>query len=333
MMRNREIKWFIVGLVAVIALMLTIAGRYSKHAFVLVGITALMLSGLFIGFTIWRYREIRRLAAMLDEICRGNITLDVRDNVEGELSILKNNIYKVTTMLSRQGQLLKKDKVYLADALSDISHQLKTPLTSMTMMTELLTEDNLTTEERSLFLNNINQQLDRIGWLITALLKLSKIDAGVITFKTDVLNVEMVIKKAAAPFLILMELKNQKLKIQGNAETVFIGDFNWTVEAISNILKNCVEHTPVDGVITITYGENPIYTEITIADNGEGIDKADLPYIFQRFYRGKNAGEDSVGIGLAMARSILLAQKGDVTAESIKNEGSRFCIKFYRQIV
>lgn len=333
MLRNKEMKVFIliISLISIVGsgIVFFINPKIGIITFLII----ILLDVSFIIFTMWRYREIKKLSNYLDKICLGDYTLDVRDNIEGELSILKNDIYKVTLMLSEQAELLKKDKVHLSDAISDISHQLKTPLTSMFVMTDLLSRDNLSNEKRLEFIRNIENQLERIKWLITSLLKLSKIDAGTVIFKKNEINVKDIVNKVVEPFLISIELKEQSLNIRGDDTVEFIGDFNWTLEAITNIVKNCLEHTPKGGEINISFIENPIYTEIVIKDNGNGIDKEDLPNIFKRFYKGKNAGEDSVGIGLAMAKTILKGQNGDVTVKSRKLVGTEFSIKFYKQIV
>jgi signal transduction histidine kinase len=296
-------------------------------------ITCILLIYFCIFYTKKRYEEIKKLSEYLRTISSGDFSMDIRDNVEGELSILKNEIYKVTLILSKYGEYEKREKKLLADSLSDISHQLKTPLTSMMVMTDLLSNENLEAEKRMEFTKIIQAQLDRMEWLLTSLLKLSKIDAGTISFKREMVNVSELIKKAINALLIPLELKEQNLIIEGDSDVAFTGDFNWTAEAIINIVKNCIEHTNRTGSITISYEENPLYTEIKISDNGNGIDKEDLPYIFKRFYKGKNASSDSVGIGLAMAKSIVESQNGDLTVKSKKNEGTQFSIKFYKQIV
>lgn len=330
MLRNRELRlWllFILGLSA-------IGAAFTFFLSTLAGIVVLITLSLLIGcsflFIHWHYREIEKLSGYLRSICNGDYSLDIRDNAEGELSILKNEIYKVTLMLSKQGELLKKEKGQLADAISDISHQLKTPLTSMMVMTDLLSDSSLRPEKRVEFTKNIEIQLERMEWLLTSLLKLSKIDAGTVIFKKEKVVVAELVKKAAKPLLIPMEIKEQTLTIEGDAGVSFIGDLNWTTEAVINIIKNCVEHTQNGGTISISFSENPLYTEINIADNGSGIAKEDLPYIFKRFYRGKNANEGSVGIGLAMAKSIVASQNGDINVTSEKNRGTCFTIKFYK---
>lgn len=333
MFRNKEIKifLFLVGSISVLGSLILFKIDYIAGLVGLLTCTLLLIS--FILFTNWRYKEIKKLSNYLDKICLGDYSLDIRNNFEGELSILKNDIYKVTTKLSEQAELLEKDKIHLANSMSDISHQLKTPLTSMMVMTDLLRSNNLSEEKRIEFTNNINNQLERIQWLVTSLLKLSKIDAGTTIFKKDTVNVKSLIESSISPLLIPIDIKQQTLNIKGDSNTFFIGDFNWTREAIINILKNCIEHTEEKGTININYSQNPIYTEIIIRDNGKGIDKKDIPYIFKRFYKGKNASDDSVGIGLAMSKTIVKKQNGDIKVKSESKSYTEFTIKFYSQIV
>lgn len=333
MIRNREVRaYFIIAFivftiaVACIFFLNVLAGIISFIAFVILFVSSFW-------FIKREYGELEKLSGYLRRICNGEYSLDIRDNEEGELSILKNEIYKVTLMLSKQGELLKKEKMQLADAISDISHQLKTPLTSMRVMSDLLSNNNLEAEKRIEFTNNIEMQLDRMQWLLTSLLKLSKIDAGTVSFKKDRVAVSELIRKSTEPLLIPIEIKNQTLVIEGSSNVSFIGDLYWTTEALINIIKNCIEHTGEDGRISIFFDENPLFTEIKISDNGRGIEKEDLPYIFKRFYKGKNAGEDSVGIGLAMAKTIVTSQNGDINVSSRKNEETCFIIKFYKVTV
>ncbi|WP_440897530.1 sensor histidine kinase [Amphibacillus sp. Q70] len=331
MWRNREIRILLlvmstVGLVSVVAVY-----TFPSAAVMLVLLTALLLISCVFVFTHWRYREIEKLSDYLKKISNGDYSLDVRDNHEGELSILKNDIYKVTLMLSEQSLLLQKDKVRLTDAISDISHQLKTPLTSMTVMADLLEDVDLPDLKRIEFIQNIHTQLERIDWLVSSLLKLSKIDAGTTVFKQEPVIVKELIQKALDPVLIPIDVKEQSISIKGEENVSFIGDFNWTVEALINILKNCVEHTQQGGKIEISFSKNVLFTEIVIVDNGKGIPKEDLPYIFNRFYKGKGGSEESIGIGLAMAYSIVTNQHGDIEVKSEQGQGTTFQIKFYHR--
>lgn len=334
MMRNREIQFLLLALFTITLVASVLAYLlFSGLAVLLVLFTAVLLIGCTLGFTRWRYREIEKLSGYLRKITSGDYSLDVRDNHEGELSILKSDIYKVTLKLSEHSALLQQDKLKLTNAISDISHQLKTPLTSMMVMADLLGDTKLDDAKRVEFTNNIRIQLERIEWLVSSLLKLSKIDAGTVSFKKDTVYVSDLIERAIQPVLVPMDIKQQNLHVEGNKEVSFIGDFNWTAEALINILKNCVEHTPEGGKISISFLENALYTEIRISDNGKGIAKEDLPYIFKRFYKGKNAGEDSVGIGLAMAHSIINSQQGDIEVKSGMEEGTQFIIRLYKQVI
>ncbi len=332
MLRNRGFRQMLIIMVGLAMVGSTVAFILLPAAGFLMIILSLLLIMTAALFTRNRYRDIGQLSDYLRKIYSGDYSLDLRDNREGELSILKNEIYKVTLILSSQTQLLKNEKKALADAISDISHQLKTPLTSMSVMAELLQSEKLEPEKRREFSRNLESQLSRMEWLLSSLLKLARMDAGTLQFKQEEIMVKKLLWKVTKPLLIPMELKEQTLLVEGETEASFRGDNDWTCEALINILKNCIEHTGVGGTIRINYSQNPIYTEIIIADNGSGIDKEDLPFLFQRFYKGKNASSDSVGIGLAMAQGIIAGQNGDISVTSKKGEGTSFSIKFYQQV-
>lgn len=332
MMRNGELRLMLIVLVLILAAGTGCAYAITPVAGIAVLVSGLVLTAAALGFTLWRYRQLARLSTDLRSIAAGDYSLDIRDNREGELSLLKNNIYKVTLMLSEQAELLKRDKTYLADALSDISHQLRTPLTSMGVMTDLLLDPSLKEEKRMEFLRSIRSQLERTRWLVSSLLKLSKIDAGAVHFKEEQHDLYRLIQQAAEPLLIPMELKEQTLAVSCPPGLFFTGDLNWTAEAVLNMLKNAMEHTGQGGTLSVTGTANPLYTELVIADNGHGIDPADLPHIFERFYKGQASGEDSIGIGLAMAKAILGRQNAEIGVESKPGEGTRFVIKFYHPI-
>lgn len=251
-------------------------------------------------------------------------------NQEGQIGILKTELLKMTNILKEKVKLLNKEKIFLNDIISDISHQLKTPMTSLIILNDLMYDD-LPKETKVEFLDKIKSQLSRMEWLIKSMLKLSKVEAKVIDFENKKINIKELINKSISPSLIPMELKNIDLSINGDEKASYIGDINWSSEALVNIIKNCVEHTNENGSLTINYEENPLYSEIIIKDSGEGIDKKDLPHIFKRFYKGKNSSKsDSVGIGLAMAKSIIESQNGDIYARSEKNKGTEFHIIFHK---
>ncbi|MEK4300484.1 HAMP domain-containing sensor histidine kinase [Oceanobacillus sp. FSL W8-0428] len=333
MLRNKEISVFLTSTILILGIGILSGFMHSPVTALFIAIVGGSLAICYIVWMVWRYRQIIQLSSYLRKIMAGDTTLDVRDNREGDLSILKNEIYKMTRMLSEQQEGLQKDKEKLTDAISDISHQIKTPLTSMTVMADLLSEPNLDTKKRQEFTYHIRKQLERMEWLVSSLLKLSKMDAGTVLFSKEKVEVPQLVKEAAAPMEIPLELKEIKLKIEGAQKTTFMGDKNWTKEACINILKNAIEHTPNGGEITISYEENAIFTEIRIRDNGPGIEKHELSHIFKRFYKGSHAAEGSVGIGLAMAYSIVTNQKGDIEVLSKPGEGTVFILKFYKRVV
>lgn len=278
-----------------------------------------------------RYKNLNDLNDYLSLVCKGIYDMNIDDNTEGELSILKNNLYKVITLLQSQNEYLKNDKLYLADSIADISHQLKTPLTSMMMMCELL-ENEESPDKRQEFVAVINNQLSKMKWLITNILKISKLDADATEFKRDEVSISNVLDDSLKPFVLTAELKN--IAIQNGAnDFVFNGDESWTVEAVSNIVKNCLEHTNDGGKIIIASGSTNLYNKLTISDNGCGIAEEDLPHIFERFYHGKNSSKDSVGIGLALAKTVFEKENASVSVESKQGRGSVFEIRFYKSIV
>jgi len=326
--RNKEFRRQILLILGVSLLTSTIAFLLSPPSllFILVLTGAILL--IEVLFARYRYRKMARLSDYLKSVNEGNYQLEVDEYDEGELSILKSEIYKTTTTLRVQADALHQEKAQLADAMSDISHQLKTPLTSMLVMTDLLTDADLPKDKRLEFTERIKIQLERIEWLVTSLLKLARIDAGSVQFKSRRIPLKDLLEKSLQPLIIPMELRRQTLET-AYCDSTILCDPNWTSEALLNVMKNCVEHTPVGGILHISCTGNALYTQITIRDNGEGIDVAELPHIFDRFYRGKNSSDDSVGIGLSMARSIISAQGGSIQCESQPGSGTTFIVKFF----
>ena len=235
--------------------------------------------------------------------------------------------------LREQADQLRKDKVSLQDSIADISHQLKTPLTSMNLLLSLLDNPKLTYEQRFSYVKELERDISHIDWLVATLLKISQIDAGTVRFSKESVDVEKLVQAAASPLEVPMELREQRLLVEVGEHVAFCGDFLWTVEAVRNILKNCMEHTPPGGQIKVSAAENPVFTEMVITDTGEGIAPEDLPHLFERFYKGKNSGEKSVGIGLALARMIVTAQEGTLKAGNRKEGGARFIMRFYKSVV
>lgn len=331
MLKNREIRGMLFLSLLLLLLSLALLWLTPLPPLVLLLFLWLSLSGAFLVYTRRRYRKISELTEYLFRLQTQMRALDIRDNAEGELSILKNEIYKLSEKLLRQTELLQEDKRFLAKSLSDISHQLKTPLTSLLMMVELLSEEGLPEEKRREFLENVRRGLERMEWLVLSLLKLSRLDADAVEFQRESLDAYELLLEAAAPLSYLPEAKGVRLLLEPSEEPVtLLGDRQWLLEALGNLLKNCMEHTPEGGSVSLTYGGNNLYTELRIADTGEGIASEDLPHIFERFYRGKNSGSQSVGIGLALAKEIVSRQKGKIAVESAPGKGTAFTVRIYR---
>ena len=282
------------------------------------------------GFTALRYRSIAQLSNYLQAVYNGRKTMDIRNHKEGELNVLKSEIYKITSILKQQSDTMHKEKIFLAEALSNISHQLKTPLTGMLVMSELLQDENLPQDKRKEFLAQIQTQLKRIEWLVTTLLKISKIDAQAIEFHKQPACLKTILTKAIEPISIPMEIKEITCDLHCDEQIFIQADENWCVEAFVNILKNCMEHTPAKGRIQIDCEDNPLQTIICIQDTGCGIDEQDLPHIFERFYKGKNASSDSAGIGLSLSKMIFLEHTATIKVESSLGKGSTFMICFHK---
>lgn len=252
---------------------------------------------------------------------------------EGQLGVLQSEIYKLVVQNREQSAGAVREKEYLAQMLSDISHQIKTPLTSITIMTDLLKSPNLDEEKRAEFTDKIDSQVSRITWLIRNLLTLSQLDANMLKLKKQDVPVRELIQKACQPFEILAELKGVGLSVSADGDIRLICDAHWTAEAISNIVKNCIEHTQPGGQVCVTVSQNNLATDIFIRDNGEGIAKEHLPYIFDRFYKAGNQSNDSVGIGLAMSRQMIMLQNGTISVSSEEEAGTEFHIKMYSEVV
>lgn len=277
-------------------------------------------------------KKIKNLSTYMNNILNNNYSLDIRDYEEGNLSNLKNDIYKMTVKLKEQSDSSQKEKKYLEEVLSDISHQLKTPLTSMYVINDVLLSDKkIDDSKKQEFLIKNRKELERIEWLVTSLLKMSRLDSGSEKIILKETKIDDLIRKTVTPLEIPIELKNQHLILDYDKNIKLNIDLNWTTEALINILKNAHEHTKENGTIQIKVKDTVIYTEIEITDTGEGISTTDLPHIFERFYKGKT-NKESIGIGLNMAKKIINLEKGDIKVTSNSN-GTTFNIKFYKQII
>lgn len=278
-----------------------------------------------------RDKKIKQITNYINQIKNKKYDLNIEENTEDELSNLKNELYKITIMLKEESEISKKDKENLKISVEDISHQLKTPLTSITIMLDNL-KDNPNMEEKTKqkFIFEISKQVEWINWLVISMLKLSKLDANVVQFYDEKINLNKFIGEIIKNLEIPIEVKNQKIIIDGNENVSFIGDYKWQQEAITNIIKNCIEHNANNGTIYINYEENSLFTKITIRDEGEGISKEDLKHIFERFYKGKNSSENSVGIGLALAKNIIEKNNGMINCKSELDKGTEFVIKYMK---
>ena len=275
-------------------------------------------------------KEIKRIVKCIKEINKKNYAINIEDNTEDELSILKNEIYKTTVMLKEMAESSKDDKLRLKDSLSDISHQLKTPLTSINIMLDnILDNPNMDEDTKEKFIQSIKREVTNISNLATEILKLSKFDANVVRFENKEVLVKDIIKKAISNVEMMAEIKNVEIKVVFHDNVKLVCDLNWQVEAFINILKNCIEHSSENSFINIEVIDNKIYKEIIIKDSGEGIDKKDLLHIFERFYKGKNSSKDSVGIGLALAKKIIEMNNGSISVNSVKGKGTIFTIRYY----
>lgn len=278
-----------------------------------------------------RDKKIKQITNYINQIKNKKYDLNIEENTEDELSNLKNELYKITIMLKEESEISKKDKENLKISVEDISHQLKTPLTSITIMLDNL-KDNPNMEEKTKqkFIFEISKQVEWINWLVISMLKLSKLDANVVQFYDEKINLNKFIGEIIKNLEIPIEVKNQKIIIDGDENVSFIGDYKWQQEAITNVIKNCIEHNANNGTIYINYEENSLFTKITIRDEGEGISKEDLKHIFERFYKGKNSSENSVGIGLALAKNIIEKNNGMINCKSELDKGTEFVIKYMK---
>ena len=332
LLRNREIKKeLLIGLGA--TLVLSAVGFFVHPlAGALLLLLGLGLSGVHLYFCAHRYDRIAALAQSVDRILHGEETLLIDDSEEGELSILCHELHKMTARLREQTDQLAADKVQLTDAIADIFHQIRTPLTSLTLGLSLLKDPDLSYERRVAITRDLLRQTERIRWLVETLLKLSKLDAGTVQFQMQAVPVKDLILRAVEPFSIAMELRGIAYHTSFR-ETQIVCDPAWTTEAFGNLLKNAMEHTSAGGTVSVTAEETALFTEILVSDTGEGFDREDLPHLFERFYRGKNADPDSIGIGLALTREILAAQNATISASNKATGGAQFSVRFYKTIV
>lgn len=297
---------------------------------ILIGLSTIVII-IFLKYNNHKDKKIQEITKYIEEINNKNYKLDIEDNTEDELSILKNEIYKTTVMLKEVAENSVKDKIKLKDSLSNISHQLKTPLTSMSILVDnIMDNPEMDSETRNDFIKDIRREIININFLVNALLKLSKLDANSVRFINRDVCIDEILQDAIKNVSVLCDLKNIDIITYGDKDIKINCDVKWQVEAVTNILKNCVEYSYDNSKIEISFEENKVYTKIEIRDYGVGIDKCELRHIFERFYKGKNSSSDSVGIGLALAKSIIEANNGIIYVESEIGKGSLFVVKYFR---
>lgn len=276
-----------------------------------------------------RKKNIDNLITYVDNINNKNYTLEIEDNVEDELNSLKNELYKLTVMLKSRTDDSLKEKEMVYNLVSDISHQLKTPLTSIQILLDNLNESkNMDEATRNRFIFEVSRKAESMNWLIKSLLKLSKIDAKAVEFKDENVNLNSMLEEIVNNLEIMAEVKNIFIKLNTKENVNVVLDFAWNKEAIQNIVKNAIEHSK--STVKITLSDNKVYSKIEIEDNGEGISKKDIKHIFDRFYKSSNASEDSIGIGLALSKSIIEKQNGYIGVESKEGIGTKFVIKYIK---
>lgn len=283
-------------------------------------------------FNYHKYRRIKDINDYLFRVLQNDYQMNLKDYREDSISSLKNDLLKVTNKLRNMSERSITDKKNLERTLSDISHQLRTPLTSLTVINDVLSSGTVSKSDEKKFLTQQREQLERMEWLIVTLLKMSQIDSGTIHFQSKEESVLKMVLEALKPSLIPLELKQIEYDVQIDAKLKCFMDYHWTVEAFVNLIKNATEHTQKGGKLKITANDNPMFVEITIEDNGGGIAKKDLPHIFERFYKC-NTKAESIGIGLNLSKTIIEKQHGVISVSSVLGKGTTFTIRFLKMTI
>ena len=303
---------------------------YLPEILGMTGVICLVCGGMTMGCLRYKKeqdRKISKLERYCEEILEGNETLNLPDNEEGEFSILKNRVHDITIMLKEQNHALQQQKLDMEQMIADISHQLKTPITSLNMIHEILYME-LPGEQKIEFLDNMQKDLMKIEWLVKAVLNMAKMDSHTLVLEKEEVSAWAFSKEIQEYFAIFCEVHEKEIRIIGGENLVLCCDKKWTKEAVQNIVKNAMEHGGRQ--IVLRWEENALYTMLQIEDDGEGIEKGELPHIFERFYKAKHSKEDSLGLGLSFAKSIIVHQNGEIRVKSKKGVGTVFTLKFYK---
>ena len=305
------------------------------HTFLIVNMSFLTLSIVILLIVFIRYNhkkenDIKEIIKCIEQINKKNYELQIDSMSEDELSILKNEIYKTTIMLKESAENSNKDKMNLKKSLEDISHQLKTPLTSILVMLDNIIEDpDMDINIRNDFVRDIKRNVVNINFLVQALLKLSKFDANTVHFIKKEYNLGSIVDESIKNVSTLCDLRNINIELNIKNDSKIMCDSKWQIEAITNILKNSIDHSKDNQKVIINVEDNNVYSTVEIKDFGDGISKKDISHIFERFYKGENATSDSIGIGLALAKTIIEEDNGNISVESNKN-GTKFTIKYFK---
>ncbi len=291
----------------------------------------IMIIGIAYLFNIRERKKIQEIDNYLKKMNNGNYKLGISENTNDDLSKLRNEIYKTTVLLKEAAENSSKESRELSDSLADVSHQLKTPLTSMRIMLDNI-EDNPNMDEKTKkdFINTISKQVDWMSYLVISLLKFSRFDAGMIVMHDEEISASELIKNVIENLSILIEVKNITVILNVNEKAKFNADYKWQLEAITNILKNAVEHSEENSKIFINVEDSSVLLKISIKDNGSGIKKEDMKHIFERFYKSENSSENSIGIGLALAKTIIEKDSGYIFVKSEEGKGTEFIIKYLK---
>ena len=293
-------------------------------------ITVVILLIIYIRYNYKKEKDIKDIIKCIEQINKKNYEIQIDSISEDELSILKNEIYKTTIMLKEAAENSSKDKLNLKKSLEDISHQLKTPLTSILVMLDNIIEDsNMEEKIRNDFIVDIKRNVLNINFLVQSLLKLSKFDANTIHFVKQENDLKTIVEESIKNVSTLCDLRNINIKLNIKENSKIICDDKWQIEALTNIIKNAIEHSKNNSNIIINIENNNVYSMIEVIDFGEGIAKKDIKHIFERFYKCKNTKTDSIGIGLALAKTIIEEDKGTISVESNKLE-TKFIVKYYK---
>ena len=291
---------------------------------------AVFMGGLFF-YLAGRQKRLRDLCGYMEELVRGNYKLEIRGNADDELSGLKNEVYKLTVFFREQAERAAENRRALADSVADISHQLKTPLTSVTVLVDDLADnEDMDADTRRSFLTEISRQLAGVSWLTAVMLKLSRLDAGVVELEKEPLRVADLMEEVCGRLELTAELRQVEFSRDIAEDLQISGDSQWLTEAFLNVVKNAVEHSEAGGKVEISASRNEVYTMVTVRNRGKVISEEDRKHLFERFYRGASAGKDSVGIGLALTKEILNRQDGSISVESDRERGTIFFIKFFK---